>query len=253
MVSDNFENKIKSKLEQRTIHPSENSWTKLADKLDDAQKINKTKTKWWLGVAASLIAILLAFLFYFNKTEAINTATEIVNEPLKETLSNPNSQIVIQNNTQEKENRELLEEKTETLKKDNTVKPSSELKEKKLNQTHTIAQLKTSKKDKIIKTNKNTELASNTIAKVEFTDEKQTKSEYDIQKELNSEVDQLLKEAQEDLALSSSANVNAISVNSEMLLKEVEQDIEQSFREKMLKKIISGYDSIKTVIAQRND
>jgi hypothetical protein len=253
MVSDNFEDKIRSKLEQRTINPSENSWAKLARKLDEEQNTKKNKTKWWIGIAASLVGGLLVFLFYFNKSEPINTATEIVKEPQNESLKEPNSQIVIQNNSQEKENKDFLEGKTEPLYKDNTVKTRVELKQKTVKVTQGGTQSKVAKQDKLVNPNHNTQVESNAIGESDFTQLNSIQSKSEIEKALNSEVDRLLREAQEDIALSNTANAHAISVNSERLLNEVEMEIEQSFREKILKKIISGYDSVKTAIAQRND
>ena len=59
MAPNNIEESIKNKLEQRTIQPSADAWTKLESRLDATDKNYKNKTFFWIGLAASIVGILL--------------------------------------------------------------------------------------------------------------------------------------------------------------------------------------------------
>ena len=61
-----YEEQLKDKLEQRTIQPSSNSWQKLNDKLDANQSKKNNKGFWYLGIAASIVGILLITNVFTN-------------------------------------------------------------------------------------------------------------------------------------------------------------------------------------------
>ena len=54
-----YEEQLKDKLEQRTIQPSSDAWQKLNDKLDANKSKKNNKGFWYLGIAASIVGILL--------------------------------------------------------------------------------------------------------------------------------------------------------------------------------------------------
>ena len=60
-----FEENIKNKLEKRTINPSEDSWAKLSNKLDEQEGKSNKKIVWWIGIAASLVGVFLVTTLYF--------------------------------------------------------------------------------------------------------------------------------------------------------------------------------------------
>src|SRR5690554_1248810 len=63
MEAQNFENRFKKVLEERTLQPSSKSWEQLRSKLDGQETQSKTGY-WWLGIAASFVggAILVSVL-----------------------------------------------------------------------------------------------------------------------------------------------------------------------------------------------
>ena len=86
-----LENKIKETIEQRTIQPSENVWEKLEGKLDSTKKPWYVFNPWYLGIAASIIGVLL-FTFNTNQTkdEGIIPTETIVTIPDPTTIETQN-------------------------------------------------------------------------------------------------------------------------------------------------------------------
>ena len=69
-----FEEQIKNKLEQRAINPKENAWDKLAERLDTQERKKTINPYWWLGIAASVIIILVVNHFVSNNVNSNPTS-----------------------------------------------------------------------------------------------------------------------------------------------------------------------------------
>ncbi len=63
MKNEKLENKIKTTLTDRTIKPSENSWTKLEALLDEKEN-RKHKKVWYKYVIAASVFLLLSIVVY---------------------------------------------------------------------------------------------------------------------------------------------------------------------------------------------
>ncbi|MDO1499629.1 hypothetical protein Q2T40_05710 [Winogradskyella maritima] len=67
-----FEENMKETLEKRTMSPSPELWSKLADRLDEDEKKNRKPVYWWLGIAASVAVLIMLSIGFFNSnTEEI--------------------------------------------------------------------------------------------------------------------------------------------------------------------------------------
>ena len=66
------------------------------------------------------------------------------------------------------------------------------------------------------------------------------------------EVASLLRKAQEEILTEKLINSDN-SVNPEALLSQVEEELDQSFRDKILQKLKSGYNKVRTAVADRNN
>ncbi|MBN2868356.1 MAG: hypothetical protein JXK08_06775, partial [Flavobacteriaceae bacterium] len=70
----------------------------------------------------------------------------------------------------------------------------------------------------------------------------------------DSEIDALLEQAQNEIRLQKEIYNNATGVvDAKALLSEVEQELDESFRDKAFKALKENFDFIKTAIANRND
>ena len=67
------------------------------------------------------------------------------------------------------------------------------------------------------------------------------------------EIDSLLKQAEREIFTNRIYNENTKTVDASALLQDVEADLEQSFRSRVFEALKSGYVTVKTAVAERNN
>src|SRR5690606_39312772 len=67
MAPNKFENHLKETFDKRTLKPSADAWNRLSERLETAPKKKNNSSYWWLGLAASLIGVLLVTTFFIKK------------------------------------------------------------------------------------------------------------------------------------------------------------------------------------------
>lgn len=248
MVTFNFEEDLKKKLADRTIQPSEKSWEWLSTKLEKQEKSKDPKIIWWLGIAASIVGVLLVSWFYFSNVESTEILPEMVDNPV-ENKENKNIKLQDDNSIvkyEKVQNEEVVSQKVE------------------INNTINHSKNKSSKKNELILKDSNSLVASmnkETNPKVEIVNNElinepnklDTAIAINEVQDLDAEIEFLLKKAQNRVALNSTKTDNNFAVEASLLLEEVELDLEESFREKIFKTVISSYSTIKTAVAERNN
>ncbi|WP_111308175.1 hypothetical protein [Confluentibacter sediminis] len=240
MAPNKFEEHIKEKLENRTLQPSQDAWKALSERLDNQSQKNKNTSYWWLGLAASMVGILLVTTLFYKKDVDANPV--IVN--------NPNS---IEQNDSEKEF------KIKVVTRDSNKSLEPELKKEIINNKKVVVannsdtQYKELKKEPV----KLAEVATNELT---FEEEKinavvaQIKSLKDNNLEVtDSEIDILLLKAQKEINLHKLIDKTTGVVDARLLLQEVETDIDQSFRRKVFEALKEGLGTVKSAVANRNN
>ena len=258
-----FENNLKEKLEQRELQPSANSWNTLQERLDANEKKKNNKGFWWFAIAASFVGILIITSVFFDRDEI-----EIIEPTLVNTQDQQESKTDIIIETSISNNIEIVLEKPEIEKKNViTKKPIQEKvaetkirmqqKQKALNKEKTkgaIAQIEIEKTNNIQESNnKPTENLSfediklqEVIAQVQALNKANNRVS-------DAEINKLLDQAQKEIALHRLYNETTKKVDANALLQDVEEDLEQSFRDRAFKAIRSGYDYVKTAVVERNN
>ncbi|WP_111709024.1 hypothetical protein [Lutibacter citreus] len=250
-----FEQDIKNKLEKRTIKPTKGSWDSLANSLKYKEDKKKNKLLILMGVAASIVGVLFIVSLFFNKeNEKImpTVVTVPAHEKKESTIQIKAEKLVV-----EEQHIEELKSNENNTQEKSVLKPiyKAEIESK-------IAAADTEKP--IIKVND--------ISKIEVKEELEVSSNIDdenqeIELVINkieelktnhfsvstSDVDLLLKNAQKELALQKIYNENIKIVDAYKLLQDVEADLDKSTRVKFLETLKMNYESMKTVIAQRNN
>ena len=84
-----MEENFKERLDKRRITPSESAWEKLSLKLDENDKSGNKKYFWWIGIAASIIGVLLISNIVFNTNQNDKTLPVIVDSPSDIPIDNP--------------------------------------------------------------------------------------------------------------------------------------------------------------------
>ncbi len=255
-----FEEQLKDKLEQRKLQPSEQAWSKLANRLDNQEK-KENRSLWWLGIAASIIIILAVSIPYFNN-DSENTQPIIVDVDTKKETPKENSNQEVTN--------EVVQEVVNEIKEDAIVETKKPVVNKEDNLI--IKEPKAVVKNAVVKS----EEAFVNIAKpieaikkevVEPVEELKTFEEVkilDVVAEIQKmqqepsgvtdrEIDSLLKVAHKEILTQRIYNETSKTVDADALLQDVEADLEQSFRSKVFEALKTNYSKVKTAVAERNN
>lgn len=238
MAPNKFEQHIKEKLDNRTLQPSTDAWNRLSKRLDEETKKIKNTSYWWLGLAASIVGILLVTTLYNNKEINLESHPVIVDSPqpveqskeLQDVVKMPDSnknniQIIADEKINNKaimvasnSNKQGVEIKNETVKSPEVLVQELTFEEQKIQDV--VAQIQTLKDN-------NVEVA-------------------------DSEIDALLLKAQKEINLNQLYNNKGL-VDAKSLLQDVEADIDQSFRSKVYEALKDSFGTVKSAVANRNN
>lgn len=252
-----FEKDIKSKLEKRTIKPTANSWHKLESSLESNEPKKGTKVWYLLGIAASVVGILLVVSIFFKK-DIDKTTPIIVDSPVPEN-EDATTTVAVENNSTVLDT--LQSEKpinaTENLivgtSKESTSKPTKQTSKSFVDATPTLQNVEkvavitpiNSEKDSV-----NTTIEAKKIEELITQIEDLKTQTYAV---TDNDIDALLKDAQLALKFEKLYTENKKTVDAYKLLQDVEADIDKSMRVKFLETLKLNFENMKTLIAQRND
>jgi hypothetical protein len=235
MALNKLEKEFKNQLDQREIKPSAAAW----DRLDAMLTVGEEKTVKpiynWIYIAASIIGFLaIGYVFFSNPAELVDVKrTEVVennvsNPTIDSINKEPQTPIQIQ-----KEIELIADNQVATQKKNAAISTSQ-----KINKQINVPQKQTAQTSN---TNKNT-----VEQPIEKSINNQKTSEFN---QISS--NQISSQAQ-IAEVSSKANNPTVKVNASYLLSEVDNELELSFREKVIRKIDKNYKTVKVALANRN-
>ncbi len=248
-----FEETIKNKLEKRAIKPSENAWGKLSERLDDQEGKQTRRPVLWMGVAASIVGVLLIITQFFGREITKDETPKIADTPMVE-MSSENHTVAIET-IDEKEVENIVSLKTkQTIKAPVKASPLPEIISK---NEALIAGKREDLQDALKK--EALSPVKEVIEPLTFEEEKiqavakqiqQLKEDHMV---TNEAIDALLLEAQKEIRLNRLYNERTGVVDANQLLEDVEADLDQSFRNRVFEAIKTSYGTVKTAVAQRND
>ncbi|GGZ72958.1 hypothetical protein [Algibacter mikhailovii] len=256
MELNELDRSIKENLEKRSISPSADAWNSLSNRLDaDTEKKKNHRTYWMLGLAASLVGVLLVVTQWGGGEDIMKdepfkvvvvpnvTETEAV-KPIQQNVSKEKDKSVQQDLVkaeQEPKNKTVIKE---IISAKNSQKIALEK-----NQTEAPAKTQENLSIQAPAPDKNLTFEQQKIQDVV--------AEVHALKDKNIEVteadiDALLFKAQNEIAHKRLYQESTGKVDANALLQSVEQELDQSFRSKVLEALKASYNSVKTSIAQRN-
>ncbi len=262
MGTERFEDKIKRQLRDREITPSAGSWDKLSARLDETQQKKKPFVL-WMGIAASIIGGILILSLVFNNSIPSNSP-EMVDVPKEEVKLEENpveTSENIFNKTQEKEEQVAVSE-TETETETETeiinsqpkviVDPVKQIQIKSRKELAVIENTNLMKDPKLLVDTVNTnkeELDAKIMDALESI-VLQIKNE---QSYTSVEANKLLAEAASKINQEQYiSNFREGEINAQNLLQDVELEMDNSFRDKILELLKEGYSKAKTAVANKN-
>jgi hypothetical protein len=248
-----FEEKLKDKLEKRTLSPSSDGWSKLSDRLDADEKKSKNPFFWWLSIAAGLIIMIAVTAQFFGTEESekiipnlveekvINEKTEQVNPEIEAIKS---SDIAEENSQNEEIEKSLRTNEPQRIDQENLISQKSQGK-KQLAETNTANKKNESSivNDRVKETN---ELDFKNAVAAALND-----LNTDNTSVTDKEVDSLLKLASKALFRENLNKERTQTVDATELLMSVEDDMGQSFRSRVFEALKESYSSVKTAVVER--
>lgn len=256
MAPNKFEESIKNKLEKRTIQPSKDAWAKLENRLDSSDKKRKNKTIFWIGLAASIVGILLVASQFFNEVPLESSTPILVVSP---EVNNQNIQTQV-----------AVEELDAQEPINSSKKPTAEIQTTKIAVKYTI-----NSKDK----REPFKAVSNEVARAENNIEEQEAEPDELQLQnlsfeerkiqqviahvqilkdndvtmSDADLEALLTQAQNEIMKEKLYRENSGIVDARSLLQDVEADLDQTFRDKVFEALKANFNFVKTAVVQRND
>lgn len=254
------EEQMRDKLEKRSLKPSMESWETLSHRLEAEQKTSDKSLFWWLGIAASVVGVLLVTTLYFN-TDSVEQKMPRVVDTKDRVIQNNDLQTTEVSITNEKVSVEDLNSfRTDLNKNESKSTLETSFSEKTEATTHFL------KKEAVAQIENTTSKESDEnvaeFKKSEFTFEEQKIEEVVAQintlksngnEVSDAEIENLLKKAQQEILSNKIYNETTRMVDANALLQDVEADLQQSFRSKVFEALQSSYESVKTAVAQRNN
>lgn len=226
MEPNKLENNFREQLNRREIQPSEMAWDRLDAMLSVAEN-KKPKKRTWLYIAASFLGFMLIGSLFFNQSE-----TEI----------KTNDAVVVQENTKSQ---------TENTSQDQTSPVSSSTITAVQPNQKAIASVTTSSKKGSKATTENSSISEKGTEEVQIIEE--IKPVVKPNRYIESE--SLLAEAETKLqteSIKSSVAKSGVKVNSKNLLNSVEGELDNTFRERVVRSIGKNYETVKSSLATRN-
>lgn len=251
MEPNKFEKHIKKQLQEREIQPSANAWEQLAEKLDATAPESKKRNYFWYGIAASFIGLLIVSVLYFNLGSPSDTPDIQIVDTKEEAIQPKVDEVLI-------EERDIKEAVVENDK----IEPSSDLevagvvknqlpgsKEKITSAAEEVDTLINSAiEDAVTSNNLKEEIINNKILEIVAAVDSLEQNNTAL---TNAEVDDLLRSAQEEILREKLFGQNG-SVDAMALLTEVEDELDQSFRDQIFESLKAGFLKVRTAVADRN-
>lgn len=260
MASYKLEEHIKTKLEERKLSVSTDAWEVLQKRLDDTNK-SKTNRKgfWWLGIAASLVGVLIMVNMLTKTDNQIVEPTLVETDALEELKD---EQVVeskmevdnaVENRKQQPEN--ANEPSVVVIQESKMVKQTEEQVV-----INNIPEIKVSvvQRGEFIETNKLEESQPKEVVSLEDQKVKDVVAKIlELQQSnevvTDTQIDSMLNAAQMELQKQRIYNENTNKVDAMALLQDVEFELEKSFRDKVFEALSSSYKSVKTAVVERNN
>lgn len=243
MVPNNFEKQVQQKLSNREIKPNTNSWDRLDAMLSVEEKPKKERKFFWLNMAASFIILASIGYYFYNLNSTVKPTHEesiIVDVEKKEENTNPKESELI--------TEEVLVTNDEI---EETSKMSSRLKSSTVNnQQSTIVNQGVPNANQSPEKIKNETNLVNNLKPV-IQNQQPTANKYISAEKLLADVSNIKYEPKNS-EKNNTRTRKGISVNPNSLLSNAEIELNHSYRESALDKLNKNFNSVKTVLANRN-
>lgn len=244
-----LEIQIKEQLNAREIQPSEMAWDRLDAMLTVVEQKKPKRFDFLsfqsIGIAASVLVLVSLGLFFFNQKETVVKPENnvVVNEEVKQNNLKENTTTIgntgIDNNGLEGFDEQVKQRANQQKEENKTIIAQSSKSFNQNNQKTTINPLINQEKE--IQFQNQEVIAQKELPQVD------TRNIIVISKSTSVNVDDLLASTSKK-----SESKPKIKINANSLLSQVDGELDQTFREKVLTRVSKNYQEVKVALATRN-
>ncbi|MEJ2585172.1 MAG: hypothetical protein P8Z38_09030 [Robiginitalea sp.] len=244
-----FEKELRKRLRSREARPSKEAWDRIASRLEVQEPVSgQRRSRWWIGLAAASVVLLAALAFFWEQPELSEPAQPIVKTPGVE-APEPEKQ---------KEDRpiDMIPESDRTAIATTTVERESEASYTSTESTTEGLVTRVKRNDgallqKVTPSEGSRQSPSGITREPDPAYTELAVRDKGPEPVSDAQIDSLLRRAQQAIAGEDSSRVQP-AVDPSLLLSEAEDELDQTFREKIMEKIKSGVTRVRTGVAQRN-
>ena len=246
MTLNNFEEQAKERLNNREIQPTNRAWSEISAALEGNKNSSKNNY-FWYGIAAGFIGLLIVSVIYFKPKTVLVRDNQIVVRP-DDRIKNEQQEVV---KAKEILIPEVPIEKEEVLVTgerkvfENEVLPKAE-------KTPAIASVIPAVERETVPKVIPSHSEEIIDAKLEELLARVNVLERDKNTLTDAEVDSLLRQARNEIFTDRLFREDN-AVDASALLSQVEDELDQSFRDQILEKLKTGFNKVRTAVADRNN
>ena len=249
MEPNKLENQIKEKLNSREIQPSAHAWDRLDAMLSVAEEKKTRRPFGFLFIAASIMVLLTAGLFFFTQNGSkIQPKNDVVTTEIKDTVQKTVNEIstpIVEQN-QEVVSNQLTTENREPTTNNQRVSIS--------NQKSAIKNQKSINQNPLINREKEIQYQISSDVALKDPPKIETRKEIVITGgNNNAKSDEDLLASLDKTAKQYSNKQSNVKVDAKSLLSQVDGELELTFREKVINKVSKNYKEVKVALANRNN
>ena len=242
MEPNKLETQFREKWNAREIQPSPQACDRLDAMLSVAEEKKTKRPFGFLFIAASILVLVTAGMFFFNQKdiEVIPTNSVVVQE--KDTVNSSSNKFQIPITEEKQQSQVAISSEIGTINKQEEKKSNPSIISQKTNnnQNQII-------KDKVIEFQNTEDIALKNLPKI------QDRTPIVVNNGTNKKADELLVTNLDNATNATSAKNSKIKVDAKSLLSQVDGELDQSFRETKLEKIQRNFKTVKEALVNRNN
>ena len=247
MAPIDFEKELQERMRSRERKPSPDTWERIEARLEKEGPVAKNKPGLWIGLAAASVIFLLGFLLLREAPEefpSIETVVESpeVDTPVEDPVRTAGDRLL---DVSDRKDTELAEVETNRPTRDVSSEqaPAVSVYDKQPEVTEMMDPGDSSERELLV----TLEPLKDTQA---VSQKEVTPSEQESERVREEEIEALLGRASRAIALQKRKD-SLGKVDAMALLDRAEDELDQTFREKIMTKLKSGVDKFKTAVADR--
>lgn len=243
-----FEKELKKRLRSREVRPSSGAWERIASRLDKEDPGHRRGPVWWMGLAAASVVLLAALAFFWDRSDPLPVTGPVVSTPEVPTPAGDPGQVANPIGLTPEPVEATLAETSE--KPDSQPIPGAEEPGTGILQARDPGLAAAPLQDS--SPLQDPDRISGLIAlQMDTVIARVVALEQAKEVVSDARIDSLLHEAQQTI-VGKGGSEGQPSVDPSMLLAQAEDELDQTFREKIMEKLRTEYTRIRSSVADRN-